>query len=442
MIKIIYLVFFLFFLNNCSFDNKTGIWTGSDKIAKKKDINKENLEFIFKKDNQIIQEKELSSENLLAINNPVLFSSWSQQYQNKFNYIGNVSYTNKGNYKKFSKISRSEVNKNIIVHKNNLFFSDNKGNIGIFSFTRNQLIFKFNFYKKKFKSTKKNIKLILNGNFIIAADNLGYIYSIDYKKNKLNWAKNFLVPFRSNLKIKDKTLYLSDEKNKIILVNIENGKKIDELYTQPSTAVSKFESNIALDKNNNLVFLSTNGSLYSINFTNQKNINWIQNFKPENEIIFNGNPINIFNDQILISTNKNISLIDINGKKLWNLNIESSILPVISGNTIFTINKDNYLIFIQKDTGEIVYTKNIHALMQKDFKKKFQRKIKKIDHIFLTDNKLLLISKNSYFVVLSIDNIVNISSIKKNPFDISSDLIFLKDEMIFVSNSKRIYKVN
>ena len=144
----------------------------------------------------------------------------------------------------------------------------------------------------------------------------------------------------------------------------------------------------------------------------------------------------------MISTNKNISLIDINGKKLWNLNIESSILPVISGNTIFTVNKDNYLIFIQKDTGEIVYTKNIHALMQKDFKKKFQRKIKKIDHIFLTDNKLLLISKNSYFVELSIDNIVNISSIKKNPFDISSDLIFLKDEMIFVSNSKRIYKVN
>ena len=171
------------------------------------------------------------------------------------------------------------------------------------------------------------------------------------------------------MKIKDKTLYLSDEKNKIILVNIENGKKIDELYTQPSTAVFKFESNIALDKNNNLVFLSTNGSLYSINFINQKNINWIQNFKPENEIIFNGNPINIFNDQILISTNNNISLININGKKLWNLNIESSILPVISGNIIFTINKDNYLIFIQKDTGKIIYTKNIHALMQKILKK-------------------------------------------------------------------------
>ena len=131
MIKIIYLVFFFFFLNNCSFDNKTGIWTGSDKI-KKKDINKENLKFIFKKDNQIIKKKNYHQKNLLALNNPVLFSSWSQQYQNKFNYIGNVSYTNKGNYKKFSKISRSEVNKNIIVDKNNLFFSDIKETLEYF----------------------------------------------------------------------------------------------------------------------------------------------------------------------------------------------------------------------------------------------------------------------------------------------------------------------
>ena len=96
------------------------------------------------------------------------------------------------------------------------------------------------------------------------------------------------------MKIKDKILYLSDEKNKIILINIENGKKIDELLYTTFNGSIKFESNIALDKNDNLVFLSTNGSLYSINFTNQKNINWIQNFKPENEIIFNGKPYNYF----------------------------------------------------------------------------------------------------------------------------------------------------
>ena len=61
-------------------------------------------------------------------------------------------------------------------------------------------------------------------------------------------------------------MFLSDEKNKIILVNIENGKKIDELYTQPSKTVSNFESNIALDKNNNLLFLSTRWFFIFIKF--------------------------------------------------------------------------------------------------------------------------------------------------------------------------------
>ena len=71
-----------------------------------------------------------------------------------------------------------------------------------------------------------------------------------------------------------------------MLIDIENGKKIEEFYTQPSKTVSKFESNLAVDKNGNLLFLSTDGSLYSLNLINKKVINWIQNFKPENDIVF------------------------------------------------------------------------------------------------------------------------------------------------------------
>ena len=43
----------------------------------------------------------------------------------------------------------------------------------------------------------------------------------------------------------------------------------------------------------------------------------------------------------------------------WDLNIESNIQPIISGNTIFTVNKDNYLILINKNTGKVIYSKNI-----------------------------------------------------------------------------------
>ena len=79
-----------------------------------------------------------------------------------------------------------------------------------------------------------------------------------------------LIPFRSNTKI-IKIHFLSDEKNKIILVSLIDGKKLDEFYTQPAKTVSLFESNLALDNNNNLLFLSTTGTLYSINIINNKN---------------------------------------------------------------------------------------------------------------------------------------------------------------------------
>ncbi len=328
------------------------------------------------------------------------------------------------------------------MYENNLFFSDAKGNIGVFSLNENRIIFKYNFYKKKLKKYKKEIKLIVKKDFIIAVDNFGYAYSINYKQNKIVWAKNFLIPFRSNLKIINETLFLSDEKNKIILININNGDKIDELYTQPSKVVSKFESNLAIDNNNNLLFMSTSGVLYSLNLINNKRINWIKNFKQESEIIYEGNPVTISKDNIIISDKNNISLLNVNGNKIWDLNLKSNLPPVISGNTIFVVTKDNYLILINRDNGLIKYSKSINSLITKDFKKNLKRKIKEIEHIYLTGDKLLLISSNSYFIEINIQNIINVNSIKKNSFEISSDIIFLNKEMVFINKSNRIYKVN
>jgi len=226
MKKLFSLIFISFFLNNCSFDNKTGIWTGSDQVVKKKDDSDIRLVPIFKKNNDITEKKDLSLYKQLKFGNLKKFTNWSQRFQNNSNNISNVSFLNNGNYKKFSKISNTAINNNILVYNDNLIFSDIKGNIGIFSLSQNQLKFKFNFYKKKIKKTKKDIKLIINDKAIIAVDNLGYVYSIDYNKNKINWAKNYLVPFRSNLKIINEILFLSDEQNKIILIDIKNGKKL------------------------------------------------------------------------------------------------------------------------------------------------------------------------------------------------------------------------
>ena len=84
MNNILVLIFIIIFLNSCSFDNKTQIWTGNNQIIKK-ETNNENLELVFKKKNNIIETKELSSNYILKLDKSKLYRSWSQRYQNKFN---------------------------------------------------------------------------------------------------------------------------------------------------------------------------------------------------------------------------------------------------------------------------------------------------------------------------------------------------------------------
>ena len=65
--------------------------------------------------------------------------------------------------------------------------------------------------------------------------------------------------------------------------------------------------------------MSTSGVLYSLNLINSKRINWVKNFKQESEIIYEGNPITVQNDNIIISDKNNISLLNVSGNKIWDL---------------------------------------------------------------------------------------------------------------------------
>ena len=45
-------------------------------------------------------------------------------------------------------------------------------------------------------------------------------------------------------------------------------------------------------------------------------------------MIYKGNPIIVSNDKIIISNKDNISLINVNGAKIWDLNIKSNYLQL------------------------------------------------------------------------------------------------------------------
>ena len=104
MKKINYLIISFFLINNCSFDNKSGIWTGSDQISKNENKTSQNTEYVFKKQNNVIDEIDLAPDQTIKIDNPKKYSEWSQRYQNKSNNINNVSFLNEGNYQKLLKL--------------------------------------------------------------------------------------------------------------------------------------------------------------------------------------------------------------------------------------------------------------------------------------------------------------------------------------------------
>ena len=77
---------------------------------------------------------------------------------------------------------------------------------------------------------QKTISHLGNMDFIYVADNLGYLYSYNYSINKILWAKNYKIPFRSNLKIYNKQLALADQANTLYLFNSSECTFLITLY--------------------------------------------------------------------------------------------------------------------------------------------------------------------------------------------------------------------
>ena len=102
MKKSISFIIFITFFTSCSFDNSSRIWTGNEKLLKSS--RNSNLTLVFKDKTNILEKKELSNNQLLVLDKPQNITNWEQRYLNNFNKINNITFTNKGNLKKYSKI--------------------------------------------------------------------------------------------------------------------------------------------------------------------------------------------------------------------------------------------------------------------------------------------------------------------------------------------------
>ena len=435
--KLFYLLVILVFLNQCSFDNKTGIWKNENNITDEK--NKVFDQFKTFSSTTNIYNKELIADKNYKFNIPRSISnnSWSDIFYTKNNNSVNFKYNNNNKLSfKSKKISRNNINKFFLFNENKVITSDVKGNIIIFSVNENKVL-KFNFYKKKYKKFNKILNIIVERNIIYVSDNLGYLYAYDYKKDKVVWAKNFKVPFRSNLKIFENTLIASNQINNLYFFDKKTGLLKKTIPTEETILKNDFKNNLSLNKNT-LFFLNTYGSLYSINI-NSYEINWFINLNQSIDI----NPSNLFfgsqivnNDRYLaISSNLFTYILDIRtGAILFKKNFSIKIKPIIINNLLFSISRNNFLISIDLKSGKEIFSHNIDQLIANFLDTK--KKKSDLKNIFIVNNEIFVFLQNSYILKLGING--ELKKIDKLPSKINSHPIFLENSIILINRQNKV----
>lgn len=435
--KLFYFLITLIFLNNCSFDNKSGIWNNDNKLDEKDDKIFKEFKSISSTNEKFYQIVNLDKEFEFEKQNLIKNFEWKDIFYGKNNNLSNFKYNNNNQLIfKSKKLTKHKINEHILFDKNNIIASDIKGNLIIFSINKNKQISKFNFYQKKFKKIKKNLNLIIENNTVYISDNLGFIYAFDYLSNKVLWAKNYKIPFSSNIKISKNKLILANQNNTLFFINKKNGEILKSIPTEETTIKNNFMNNLAVD-GDNVIFLNTYGSLYALNITNMQikwfiNLNESLNINPSN--LFISNQLIIRDNRVYVPANSNLYVLDLSfGTNIYKKNFSSIVRPIVLTNVFYTID-NNLLIATEINSGKIVFSYDINQKISERLK--IKKKKVQFKSVMLLNDKIFIFLKNSYIVKFKING--EIYEITKLPQKINSQPIIIDNSIIFLDKSNRV----
>ena len=407
--KIKYLVLFLIFtlFANCSFDNKTGIWSGDEKEKKrifeleKQAKEKIDVKKIYSKKN--IYSKEISSTKNVILTKPRKNSSWKMSGLNLQNFLGNIYLSNIDNNflkKKIgkNKFSISKVISSPITFEHNIIFSDNVGTIYSID-QRGKVNWKKNIYKKIYKKIYKSLTFSIYKDKIYVADNIGFIYAINLESGKLIWIKNHGIPLKSNIKIFEDKIYIINHEDRLLCLDIEEGFKIWDVRSITSFIKTQHFLALAISKEGDLVVLSSSGDLIKVKASNGK-IYWSLNTKDSmfnnNTDFFKSSNITIVDNDIIFATSSSIFSYNLNtGYRNWKEGIGSKNTPIIDGNNVFLVSDNGYFINLNRESGKVIWSTNILKILKK------KKQMTKISGFVMGSGKIYAVSLNGYLIVCS-----------------------------------------
>ncbi len=436
---------FCFFLCNCSFGPGSKVW---NDLSKELEIekNKGNTKLIFSSSKKF--KEEIKNNKTFKISKPYKNKNWTQQNLNNGNNVPNLSYQNKKNLiLKSKKLGKNQfdlydVDFQPLIENDLVVLYDPSGTIFSYSFEKERLIWKYNFYKKRYKKIPKEINLYISSNNLIVSDNLGFVYSLDKNSGKIQWAKSYGVPFKSNIKLDEDNIFLVNQDNKFYVLGEYKGEQRLDLETVPSFLKSNTKSNISLDSlNKNVFFITSAAEIYSLNYKN-RNINWLFNLTggtfDKQVDLFYSSPIIYSNNQIFLSTSISSFLMNsINGALNWEFPFSTKIRPAVQDKNIFLISKEGFLVNLNRENGEVLWSQNLF----RNSKKLKYSKTGEITSIFLISDQIFITTKNGYFVFLNYQNgdIINYAKVSKGFFSKPS---IINETIFIIDNKMRILQFN
>jgi len=430
--KVLLSVLILLILNNCSTSKKAGFWNKDDKNQQQIENNKTILT------KQIRPEDEFNSNLYVKISNGKLNQNSlnDQNDTGELTYEGVLEKIGKYNFSKFNDFDF--ISPSPLFYNNNLVFYDNKGEITLYD-ENQKTLWKNNFYNKSEKKIRPRLNFALKNNILIVTDDVAKYYAINIDTGELLWTKTNIVPFNSNIKIKDDVFYVVDYKNILRSISIKDGSEIWNLKTEESLTKSNTQISIALD-DKNIYFNNSIGDITAVDIKSgqlvwqlpTQNNNISQNaFQLSNsELVINENTI-------FFSNNKNefYSIDSATGLINWKTEISSDLKPVVIGKLIITISEKGYLYIIDKKSGNIIRINDLY----KNYKDKKRNQIKPtgfivaLNKIYLTnsDGKLIIVNSNEGNIL----NVVKVSGSKiLQPFINENNLFLISNGSIIKFN--------
>ena len=360
-------------------------------------------------------EKKSSSEIILE--DAIILSNWLQSYNSpshlSFNHISDskldsFKYLVSGaGERKSSKILGQPV-----IFNDLIFFLDAKSNVISFSLKSNKIIWKRNISLKNENNHNIGGGIVIYKDSLIINSAYGQIISLGILKGEINWEINVDSPIRSAPTIFENKLLSLTVSNILYVLNADDGSLLWQHQGIFNNTTLIDSPKVAVDDNIVIVPYS-NGEFFALNLNNGKEI-WRNSFidievKETTNAFSDIDAFPIIKKDIVVITSAIGKLFAVNkktGGKLWIRDISSTQTPLVNGNSIFIVNRNEEIICLNILDGGTKWVLPIDDKLS-DYKK----------YIWLSpiliNSKLLLVGGNKKLITIDtytgvIDKIKNI----------------------------------